>query len=274
MQSHKKKLPLVSIIIPTHNRVQLLKRALESCYAQTYQNIEIIVVNDGSSDDTEKWLMHNEDRIKAIHNETPQGAPYSRNKGAASASGAYLCFLDDDDELLPEKINKQVNVLEQKEYVEVGVLTCDMLKKGNDFEEVIENRKRGDLFTDLLAKYCVQGIHTMLVRTHIFKKAGGFDETLESNQEYDLMIHMAEITKFDFIPEVLAVVYATDGQISTNFRKKRNGTIRFIRKNRHLYLKAGRWFYIKQMARLWAIVAVYQLSMILGLRFYRLFVRS
>lgn len=164
--------------------------------------------------------------------------------------------------------------MERPDYEQVGVLSCDMLKKGPGFEEVITNRKRGNLFRDLLAKYCVQGIHTMLIRTHIFQQCGGFDEELLSNQEYDLMIQMAQITTFDFIPEVLTVVYVTEGQISTNFGKKRNGTIRFIRKNHHLYQQNGFVFYTKQMARLWAIVAVYQLSMYLGLRFYRLFVPS
>lgn len=67
----------------------------------------------------------------------------------------------------------------------------------------------------------------MLIRSHIFKQCGGFDEDLQTNQEYKLMIHMAQITKFDFIPEVLTVVYVTEGQISTNFKKKRDGTIHY-----------------------------------------------
>ena len=266
--------PLVSIIIPTHNRVNLLERALASCFSQTYKNIEIIVVVDGSTDDTVKRLSEFGGDLVVLHNKTSKGAPYCRNKGAKRASGVYLCFLDDDDELLPAKIEKQLQFLEQPDCKDIGVLSCDMLKKGLGFEEVIVNRKRGDLFRDLLAKYCVQGIHTMLIRSNVFKQSGGFDEDLQSNQEYDLMIRMARITRFDFIPEVLTVVYVTEGQISTNFRKKRDGTIHFIKKNHHLYKKYGFLFYITQMARLGTIVAVYQLSMYLGLRFYRLFVPS
>jgi hypothetical protein len=72
----------------------------------------------------------------------------------------------------------------------------------------------------------VQGIHTMLNKSHIFKQCGGFDEDLQTNQEYELMIRMAQITKFDFIPEVLTVFYVTEGQLSTNLKKSK--TIQYI----------------------------------------------
>jgi glycosyltransferase involved in cell wall biosynthesis len=236
---------------------------------QTWRNIEIIVVNDGSKDGTREYL----DSLKNItvfHNDAPKGGPYSRNLGANYATGAFISFLDDDDELLPEKVERQMNWFENNPDSNTGVLTCDMLAVRPDKEYVIENRKRGNVYRDLLQKYCVQGIHTMLIQREVFESSGGFDLKLESNQEYDLMIRMAEKVEFDFIPEVLAKVYLTPGQISLNFRKKRDGTITFIRKNKYRYKAEGTVFYIREMMRLWGITMVYQLSVWLGVRFYRL----
>lgn len=259
----------VSIIIPTHNRLNLLKRALASCFNQTWPKIEVIVVNDGSEDGTREYL-DSLNNITVFHNEAPKGGPYSRNLGAKYATGAFISFLDDDDELLHEKIERQMNWFKNNPESNTGVLTCDMLAVRPDKEFIIENRKRGNVYRDLLQKYCVQGIHTMLIRREVFEASGGFDLKLESNQEYDLMIRMAEKTEFDFLPEILAKVYLTPGQISLNFRKKRDGTIAFIRKNKARYKAEGTVFYLREMARLWGIVTVYQFSVWFGVRFYRL----
>lgn len=259
----------VSIIIPTHNRLNLLKRAIESCVNQTWPLIEIIVVNDGSKDGTAEYL-NSLKNITVYHNKFPKGGPYSRNIGAKHAKGAYITFLDDDDELLPEKVERQMNWFKNNPESKTGVLTCDMLAIRPDKKFIIENRKRGNVYRDLLQKYCVLGIHTMLIRRDIFEASGGFDLNLDSNQEYDLMIRMAEKTEFDFLPEVLVKVYLTPGQISLNFRKKRDGTITFIRKNKSRYKAEGTVFYIREMMRLWGITTVYQLSIWFGIRFYRL----
>lgn len=260
----------VSIIIPTHNRVELLERAINSCKDQTYDNIEVIVVNDGSTDDTSTFLEHRSD-VRFIHNSSPLGAPASRNKGAEVATGTYLCFLDDDDEILPEKIEKQVQRFNELNDAKVGIISCDSLEIRKDKQFVLENRKRGDLHKDLLAKYCVVGgTMTLLFKKEAFFDAGMFDVHLRSNQEYDLMIRVARNWTFDFVPEVLVHKYETDGQISTNFKKKSAGTRYFIKKNQTEYKKYGISFYLKHMIRLSGLVIVYELSNIFGIRFYRL----
>lgn len=260
----------VSIIIPTHNRVELLERAIESCTNQTFKNIEIIVVNDGSTDGTFAYLEKRKD-IQAIHNNTSIGAPASRNAGAKAASGSYLCFLDDDDEFLPQKIGKQVQRFKELNNPAVGIISCDSLEIRKDKQIILENRKRGNLHKDLLAKYCVVGgTMTLLFKKEAFFDAGMFDIHLRSNQEYDLMIRAARKWLFDFVPEVLVHKYETDGQISTNFKKKSAGTRYFIKKNQSEYMKYGLLFYIKHMIRLSILVLVYELSNILGIRFYRM----
>lgn len=260
----------VSIIIPTHNRVALLKRAIDSCKKQTYDNIEIIVINDGSTDPTFTYLEQQSD-IRVIHNNEPLGAPTSRNIGAQIATGSYLCFLDDDDEILPSKIEKQVQRFNELNDAKVGIVSCDSLEIRKDKQFILENRKRGNLHKELLAKYCVVGgTMTLLFKKDAFFEAGMFDIHLRSNQEYDLMIRVARNWTFDFVPEVLVHKYETDGQISTNFNKKSAGTRYFIKKNQAEYKKYGWGFYTKHMLRLSGLVVVYELSKLLGIRFYRL----
>src|SRR6056297_3803158 len=99
----------VSIIIPTYNRKKLLKNAIQSVLKQTYKNLEIVIVDDGSSDGTQNLIDNiNNNKIKYIRNEKSVGGSQARNIGINNSTGKYITFLDDDDEYLPEKIEKQV----------------------------------------------------------------------------------------------------------------------------------------------------------------------
>src|SRR5262245_7125063 len=105
--------PAVSIIIPTYNRTGFLRAAVASALAQTLHDFEIIVVDDASKDDTERVLRHFEDsRITLIRHEINRGVAAARNTGVENAKGKYFAFLDDDDEWLPNKLNRQFELLE------------------------------------------------------------------------------------------------------------------------------------------------------------------
>src|SRR5262245_45342203 len=102
----------VSVIIPTHNRADFLRGALSSVLNQTYQNFEIIVVNDASTDDTAKVVAAFEDeRIRFIRHDTNKGGSAARNTGILASKCDYIAFLDDDDEWLPDKLRKQMEIL-------------------------------------------------------------------------------------------------------------------------------------------------------------------
>ena len=101
------KIPIISVIIPTYQRADLVAGAIESVLAQTYQDYEIIVVNDGSTDNTKEVLATFGNSITAIHQEN-RGLSAARNAGITISSGKYIAFLDDDDLWLPEKLAKQI----------------------------------------------------------------------------------------------------------------------------------------------------------------------
>ena len=106
-------LPLVSVVMPVYNGEKYLKEAIDSVLSQSYQNIELVIVNDGSTDSGSQIVKkYTDPRIRFVENESNSGIVYSRNKGLESATGKYVATLDSDDIALPDRIEKQVLFLE------------------------------------------------------------------------------------------------------------------------------------------------------------------
>ncbi len=200
---------LVSAIITTHNRLELLKRAVESVYAQTYPDIELIVVDDASNDGTKEYCASQS--FQTIRIEESRGGNHARNLGIKAAKGYYVAFLDDDDVWLPEKIEKQVQVIESKD--------CELVNGGRLVEQVdgesvryIENLPSPDYCGDMSHKI-LQAICTttsiILVKRQALLDVGMFDENLKFWQEYEMTIRLAQRKPFYFINEPL-IIYRLD----------------------------------------------------------------
>lgn len=214
---------LVSVIITTHNRQKLLSRAIESVFLQSYQNIECIVVDDASEDGT-KGYCESIENIKYIRisKEESKGGNYARNLGIKNAVGEYIAFLDDDDYWLPEKIEKQVNLLKEKQ--------CSLVFCGRKLEYVKENEKifyredlprpeyKGDLSTEILMTICTT-TSALIVKRDMLLDVGLFDENLKFWQEYELLIRLAQKTFFYYVNEPL-VVYRVDMKDSQRLTNK------------------------------------------------------
>lgn len=214
--------PLVSVVIPTCNRPQLLRRAVSSVLAQTYRELECIVVDDASAGDTAAVLAAFDDkRIVFLRNEQNRGAPASRNRGIAAARGEFVALLDDDDEWFPEKIEKQVAIFEHAAGL-IGVVYCgfEFVAAGNERATVaVSPVWRGQIHEAMLES-CVLGSPTPLVRKKYFEQTGLFDEGLPSSQDWDMWIRLAAACAFDFAPDVLARHYVHGRQISADLHAK------------------------------------------------------
>lgn len=214
--------PLVSVVIPTCNRPQLLRRAVASVLAQTYCELECIAVDDASAGDTAAVLAAFDDkRIVFLRNKQNRGAPASRNRGIAEAHGEFIALLDDDDEWLPEKIEKQVRAFHDAEEL-VGVVYCgfEFVGAGNERAAIaVSPVWRGQVHEAMLES-CVLGSPTPLVRKKYFAQAGLFDERLPSCQDWDMWIRLAAVCAFDFVPDVLARHYVHGRQISADLQAK------------------------------------------------------
>lgn len=210
--------PRVSVVIPTHNRARLLSRAIQSVLNQTYEDFEIIVVDDASSDETGVMIKHFSDhRIKYIRHADNKGGAASRNTGINNSQGSYIGFLDDDDEWLPMKLERQIEHLEGKRRVDVvytGLLICD-LERGKTVGEVLPEKK-GYIFSDLLRDNCVGTTSSVLIRKVCLEKENLFDEEMPSCQDWDMWLKLSKYCVFDYIKEPLVIYHIHKRRITTN----------------------------------------------------------
>lgn len=194
---------LVSVIIPTHNRAVLLERALNSALEQTWENLEIIVIDDASEDETHTLLgelMGRYSHIRTIRNEKSKGAAVSRNIAIEHAKGEFITGLDDDDYWRPTRIER---LMEEFEEGYSAVCSYDRMVM-NDREAVW--RKPTMITLDDLLYYNRVG-NQVLTKKEYLEKVGGYDEGLPSAQDYDLWIRLVlEFGPIRTVTQALQVV--------------------------------------------------------------------
>jgi len=220
----KETTPLISVVIPTYNRVEHLMRAVKSVYNQSYENIEIIVIDDNLDNSISATicskLKKDFSTIQYIKNEKNFGAAKSRNIGIEHSKGAFVSFLDDDDYWLPEKINTQVEYINNsKEVVKCLDSGFFEVNEDNNSKLVIEPDLQGDIFENLLVKegYRAPKLSTFVCSKNLLQEIGGFDERLKARQDLDLYLRLALKSKFYSVTTPLAVkCIHDDGRISND----------------------------------------------------------
>lgn len=225
--------PLVSVIITTRNRKEMLKRAVESVLKQTYSDLELIIVDDHSTDGTSRGSIgHDDARIKYLRNEACRGANFSRNTGIRASRGELVCVLDDDDAWLPTKLEKQVKKF-QSGPDSVGLIYTGYFTVTSDGHTILEANPthRGSVYRILIAR-CIFGALTVMVRKEILIKAGLYDENLSSCQDWDLWIRVTKLCDVDFVDEPLAKYYIHGDQKSTQLTKVLDGRLYLYNKYR------------------------------------------
>ena len=213
--------PLVSVVVTCYNYGKYLKNCLESVLNQTYKNIEILIVDDGSTDNTAE-LMKNfigTANIKYIY-QNNAGQSRAKNVGIKNANGDFIAFLDADDLWCAEKIKKQISFFGKNE---VGVVYCKAKYFDEDDDEVIFELtspyiqpKRGKVTEALLLDNFVP-FSSSMVRKECFEKFGVFDETLKMGIDWDLWLRISTAYEFDFVDEQLFYYrIGHNGQMSKN----------------------------------------------------------
>ncbi len=217
----------VSVIIPTYNREKQIGRAIRSVLSQTYEDYELIIVDDGSTDHTKEIVeQFMDDRIQYICLETNRGACYARNVGIQSSQYAYIAFLDSDDEWMPDKLRLQMEKILNSPQ-NVGLVYCRMSgiqRNGTNryytpAYECPEDLLEGDMFRFLLWRNFI-GTPTMLIRKECLEEVGGFKESLPCLQDYELVLRIAKEWQIGFVDEVLVEVYKTDNSLSTRVAER------------------------------------------------------
>lgn len=241
-------MPKVSVIIPTHNRAELLKSAIDSVLNQTYHDFEIIVIDDHSTDNTPAVVADFEDpRIKFLQNKGKNGPSISRNLGITHALGEYIAFLDDDDEWIPSKLEKQVAVLDTSKDNICGIYS-NRLKIDQTTGEIYSDDPgadtlKGNLLSQLMIKNPIQ-TSTLVLRKSCLDKVGLFDENMRYMEDRDLWIRLAMHWEFEYIDEPLVSAYYYHGNshLSRNLEGQTQGREILLKRYQHLLKKnKKRW---------------------------------
>lgn len=225
-------IPLITVVIPTYKRASLVLRAIRSVQNQTHKNLEIIVVDDASPDNTEKVVRSITDaRIRYIRHEQNAGlAANGRNTGIQAACGEFIAFLDDDDEWLDTMIEKQLKVIEAHDAVLCAALvngihikchrrnsvTLEDLRKGNDFDP-----------------------SSLMARTPVLKELL-FDEDLRQGEDWDLFIRMARKYRIGYLREPLLIY--NDGGHARIGNEARNLDFKGLDKRMYMLRKQEKFF--------------------------------
>lgn len=210
----------VSVIIPTYNRGKLIERSVRSVLNQTYENIEVIVVDDGSLDNTEEVVKSIKDERIIYYKQENGGAAKARNTGVSLATADYIAFHDSDDVWREDKLSKQMAFL--KENPEYGMVYSNFLFHKMDGSNLSMPRDvnpigelDGDIFFTLLVNNTV-GAPTIVMKKELFLEIGGFDTSLSCLEDWDFAIRFAENYYVGYIDEDLMDAYQQADGVSSN----------------------------------------------------------
>ena len=226
--------PLVSVVVPTHNRADRVARAVGSVLGQTLRDLEVIVVDDGSTDGTAARvaeLAAGDDRVRPLYLPVAGGAPAARNCGLDASRGRFIAFLDDDDEWLPTKLERQVARLERDPAL--VLVSCHHLLVTGD-GEVSYRGPTACTRAELLWCDFLGGSSLGLVRRDAFRdgEVPRFDPSLRTCQDWDYWVRCAAAGGVAVVPEALCRYDGGDGDRLTNDRAKRlDGHRRFVEKH-------------------------------------------
>lgn len=223
------KLP-VSIIVPTYNRAAVLQRALRSIENQNHASYEIIVIDDGSTDNTEALVKTEFPEIKFIRQQN-LGVSAARNAGILNSKRQWFAFLDSDDEWLPDKLGKQLALIAKDSSIRVCHTEEIWVRNGARVNPMKKHAKSGGWIFHSCLPLCVISPSSVIIHRSVFDKIGLFDETLTACEDYDLWLRITSLYPVSFIDEPLIVKYGGhEDQLSRKYWGMDRFRIKALRK--------------------------------------------
>ncbi len=204
----------ISVIIPTYNRASLLKRAVDAVLAQTYPVNEIIVVDDGSTDETEKLVEREYPQVKYLRQEN-KGVSAARNEGIKNSTSNWLCLLDSDDSWQANKLENQVIALTENPDYLICHTNETWFRNGKILNQGKKHKKMGGHIFQHCLPLCVISPSSVMIKKTLFNEIGLFDETLAACEDYDMWLRICCQYPVLFIDEALTNKYGGhDDQLS------------------------------------------------------------
>ena len=247
---------LVSVIITTYERESSLANAIGSVLSQSYENFELIIVDDGSSVDVNKILSSTKSKkIRYLKHKYNLGLSSSRNTGIQASKGKYVAFLDDDDKWKADKLEKQVKIFKDTNFSSIGLVSCwaDQYDKRGKFQKTNQVSYSGAIKPFVNSGRFKTVPSSILIKRSLLERIRGFDERLKSHIDFDLWMKLAEINaKCYFVQLPLVNNYSNqENRLTSPNQKRLESTFNFINKWNPSW---RRWFSHKPAQKLsWTI---------------------
>ncbi len=198
-------MPKVSIIIPTYNRLPMLKEAIQSVLSQDFEDFELIVVDDGSTDGTPQEIKPLGGRVKVIEHTVNKGVSAARNRGILHAKGKYIAFLDSDDLWVKGKLKTQVAFLDDNPHYPLCYTDEIWIRKGKRVNPMKKHAKYSGWIFEKCLPLCIISPSSAMMRKNLFSKVGLFDEALPVCEDYDLWLRISARSPIFFIHKKLII---------------------------------------------------------------------
>ncbi len=208
---------LISVVIPTYNRSETLKRTLASVLNQSRPCDEIIVVDDGSNDNTQELLHTHYPQVNIVY-QSNQGVSAARNNGIKQAKGNWLCLLDSDDSWQPDKLERQIEALSRNSEYKICHTNETWYRHGKLLNQQKKHEKRGGLIFQHCLPLCVISPSSVMIKKEIIDNVGLFDETLPACEDYDMWLRITCKYPVLFLDEALTNKFGGhDDQLSQKY---------------------------------------------------------
>jgi len=225
----KNSTPLISVIIPVYNGEKTIRKTINSVLNQTYQNLEIIVINDGSLDLTLNVVYSIKDSRLKVFSYENSGVSTSRNRGIERASGQFISFLDADDIWTPEKLEQQLKALQANPQVSVACSWVDYIDENGDFfrhgNHITMN---GNVYEQMLIQNILENGSNPLIRRQALINVGKFDQSLKFAEDWDMWLRLASRYDFVTVPYAHVLYRISSYSISTNVLEMEKASLNFI----------------------------------------------
>jgi glycosyltransferase involved in cell wall biosynthesis len=219
----------ISVIIPVCNGEKTIKATIESVLNQIFFNLEIIVINDGSTDSTLKIVKSISDSRLQIFSYPNAGPSASRNRGIAQASGEYISFIDADDLWTNEKLESQWTALQNHKTAALAYSWTDFIDAEGKFVKSGRRIKAtGDAYSKLLVCNFLENGSNPLIRTEAIKAVGDFDESLWAAEDWDMWLRLSACYEFVAVPKVQILYRVSANSLSTNLLKMETDSLQVI----------------------------------------------
>ncbi|MBW4664429.1 MAG: glycosyltransferase [Chroococcus sp. CMT-3BRIN-NPC107] len=221
--------PIISVVIPVYNGAKTIKETVESVLQQTYQNFEIIVINDGSQDETLAVINNIQNQKIKLFSYSNAGLSASRNRGFARACGEFITFLDADDLWTKDKLEAQLEALQQNPQAAVAYSWTDHIDEDGKFLRPASYTScNGNVYERILVgNFLACGSNT-LIRTQALKQVGGFDESLNSAEDWDMWLRLAPYYEFVVVPRPQVLYRISPYSMSVNIFKMEAASLQVI----------------------------------------------